>query len=895
MGAGLDQLTVEGAPGGRLKLRTHYKASHTFNFDNDAAGSASPAHWEVINGGYPRPTSGGCSEEHDYHDPDEGNTIRVFEFADNKQRHVMKLYASPTATKWYNPVLGHSWWIYYATDSPYQAEPWWHSPPDYPDAYMGCLCPQHKVDQLGFEFKVRFTDVTKPWSFETNSVEQYGGETYYGCYGIFLCPDDHQLYVQNFDERHGYVHTSDDAEGIYLNTFLSWWYDPGTYSKGKGDVGYEYRYLPTQAVEANKWYHVSYYFGSNVRTVVSNYNPGWTWQAIDVWVEITNVTDGTPMVKYGPFWTYYPVSYRAMTTCFRLQPSKYLDGIGYIYFRPNTAYIDDVAWFWDPSYEKGDNLLPLAEEGVWTSEEIVFDKLKIVRDVVISAELSGGSIKSEARIKLEGGDYSDWFEFEWSVKEDLWLYCTAIQIRLTLTGSLEDDYSPFVDELTVRYLNVIDANIYRAGLIGKMRDTLIDGYKGTGDMKRWSLVEMQAPEEMRRVLQDLLMQRFVNGATLFGATGKAHMSGLDMWGKDLDVLRSGKTDEEFRPIIAGEMVYKLGTPAAFVQWVKDMAGIGKGWGYKWNGYPHNGNAYKYPWHSSVDGELTFVEWWKTGWILGGPFDNYLTDTPEESGLLLGELSIDVYEYMIRLRGFEAEPNYPTYLYDLDSEYGSTFIYAGSPFITSLYLYCVVGDVGGKPCTNQFRVEFSSYSGGSPMFFWYYPTFEVEQGDEIKNFGDTLATDYKAQRVRGMRYYDGSTWHNLTQYFGGSAPSSGQFKYNATTRAITLATPVVSAGHNWQASDQLDPIYQAFGIKTTGWQTIPIERTVTPGALYYVGVDDLPAGARSATGGITFSVSETGYLCCWHEELKCSRDDLALLLDKYRTICTLYLITYYGES
>lgn len=869
--AGIHMISEAGSPGSRIGLRTSICA--TWTFDEVADGTPIP-NWRHPDD-YSKADGG---RGFDYSGDDDNSRIRAYDWGDEVHRHVMRVHCSPTEDTWYIPQAMHNTYSLYSTEAPYYTVPWF-LPTDPAGSEQGFLSPDIR-DGLGFEFKFYLTDNTKPFCFGITNTEI---NLFDRCLvGLILNPDNGTLYVNNWDENFSDP-TQYNKENMDFDVFYEKWYhDP--WGQGRLTVGFTELWKPLMTPSNDTWYHVAIYFG-NLEHITSIHSPYAEWDAWEIFVEITE--EGGTTNSYGPFFFpeyATPTSSWARAFGFYTQTTKtYGGGIGLKDWRDNTFYLDDVACWWDPGYEPRESLIPPATSGVWTGNPIEFDELMIVRDILVSVDDDGGTILGEYRIKIEEDDWGDWFEFGTTQKDDLFIYCTAIQVRLTLSGSIDPVIKPEVDDLVVRYLPAESILTYRDGLVGKMRDSLGWGNKGQGDMKRWTANEMCTKEELRRTFQDLLWQRFLNGGTIFNFDGKAHSSGLSMYGKDLHLIRGDKEDTEFRTEVLGAMVFKSGTPESFLNWIKEMAGIEKGNGYNWKygGQQEVWGSYWCPVQSEVDGKMTFIEWWKSGWILGGLFKNYLTENPEEGGLILGDTGLDIYEYIVKLRGYEGYPIYPTL-----KDYGTAtsrggYIKAGSPYLTCLYVYV---HVAGNS-TNE--VEVDVWYDNFPV---YKPKFSVLEGSEVKNFGDTLASDYLPLRYSAIMYYDGAIWTPLVETFGAS-PTQGEFKIDYGTRAITLATPVVTAGHNWQVGDQLDLVYTAYGVKETGWIGIPIEKAIPVGTTIHISADSNDDGARP--GGIAFSVSGTGYLSIWHEELMATRDQIMDVIDKYRTVCTLPSLRYGG--
>lgn len=844
-----------GGPAGQIGVRNDYRA--TWNFNDDVVGNW-PLDWGDIRTAGDE--QGGRTFE--WFTLDRGSTIRAYQFDADTYKRVMRFDIS--VTEIFEVQATH---YFYATGSPHQTTPWWTNS-DEPGFQLGNVHPVNR-DEIGWEFKVRFTDVTKAFDW----VCGYGNfnplDEDLTHYGLVLNPYDSTLYVQNYDSTFGL----DPATGgrykqNSFEDFHDWWYNKKT------DPDWINKWKPLLTLSNDTWYHIKYWFGDEVHIVGGVAE----WDAYETYVEITEIGGST--TQYGPFYTYKTttqdwqrgISFRAITE--DTPPG----GHGTFNWRPNEFYIDDVCAWHDPAYQPGESLIDPLVEGVWTSDAIEFEEIQVVRDLWIEADEDGGTITCEYRIKLEEDDWGAWFEYDWANRPDLYVYCTAIQVRLTL----HNPGNPVVNELTVRYLTAESIHIYRDGLVGVMRDTLRHGNFGPGDLKRFSAWEMSEKEQLRRVFQELCVQRRLLGGTAFNFTGKAHLTGLDQYGRDLNLVRGDLSEDEFRAQIAGSIIPKTGTVTSLLAWLKDSAGIEKGLGYLYAGnYPNPdwGEVFC-PSQSSIDGQIDLMEWWKTGWILN---EGYFADPPEDSTTVLGDTELNKYEYQVEMRGYEGYPIYPTLVYQTGFTGGAGYIQAGSPFVTRLYIWVEVNDVSGHPCTDGVQVRFEI--PGESTYRQYLPTFTVSIGDETRVFGDTLESDYEPQRYNGISYYDGSTTHPLTEVFA-SPPSSDEFYVNYATRAIELANPVVTAGHAWQAGDELYLAYEAYGVKATGWVGVNVEQKVNVGDVISVGASAYDGGAYPSVGTeLSFGVSTTGYLCVWHEELQADRDTLMQLLLDYRVCNT----------
>ena len=874
---------VDGEGAGVIRLRSKRKA--TFDFDVHDDGDY-VRYWSNNTAPYPDEEGG---RFWDGAGLGGSSTIRAYRFDETNYRTVMKMYLPAVDTQ--QPHTFHETLYTESPDAPFQQVPWYDDDDPVGSDY-GLYTPTIRSG-LGFEFKVRFSDVSEPWEFVVGNIrpgQTFTNDNRAAYFGIFLNPADQTLYVKNDDDR---LNELVNINRVMFPNLVRWENGIGIYTgKSKTDSGYEYQFLPTKTVVSDKWYNIKFWFGDLVHIEGLVY-PN-EWDAYETYLNVTDMETGITS-SYGPFYTYVTTvtgdptleNICARAFGFRLFGQfVYEAPVGTVNYGEQEVLIDEMSCWWDPAFDPGDGLLSPKEIGIWTSEEISFDSLRIVRDIVLDYELNGGQIDAELRIKVEENDFGNWFKWEIN-KPDLFIYCTAIQIRLRLIGTIVPYVSPSIDTFVLRYLPGESVFVYRDGLVGVMRDTLRSGYKGQGDIKRWSANEMRTKEEIRKTLQDLVWQRFLKGGEIYNISGKAHLSGLDLYGSDLNLGREGLSDDEYRNLILGEMIFKAGTPSSLVAWIKDLVGIEQGRGYFFGAYPKDGRADWYPYYSDVDGKMSFIEWWKSGWILGGLFKNYLTENPEESGLILGETDLDVYEFIVQLQGFEALPYKKTAISSYVEYGGRGFIQTGSPFVTRVYVYVEPKTVGSGPCTNILSAYF-------PYFpVQYNFTFVVGPGDETITFTDPLYSKYQGKRINGVEYYDGSTWTPLVEIFTGS-PSPGEFKYNYTdpnVRLITLASPVIPAGHAWQSGDELEIAYEAYGVKEAGWQAVPLEKELPAGTILQIDVFDTPAGERSQLGGLLYAENSNGWIVVWHEELMVSREKVIELLDKYRTICTFPIVQY----
>jgi len=878
---------------GRLRLRTSYQATNTWNFDTDTVGNYCHA-FEEFDRHSPSGEYGGHSSE-GQDGSYQSSTVRCFQFDANDRKRVLRLHLASDELTGASAVPITAIHDFTDSGSPFQTEEW------IPGA-TGRVNPV-ELPVCGFEFNVRFDTANAPWTFTSGNWANGSGKFFNKAnddYGWGILYANGKLWVQDI------TNTLADYYLGRLNYDYWWnWYNDNPAMYGKSEPGYENAFRDLQSVSTDTWYHIKVKFTEEV--TISGLTDVWQYY---VWI----TEDGGSTTQHGPF--HMPVlSIQTDAWGFTLEGNSIVGSKGGP-FLDYKLYIDAIGFLSDPAYTEGDNLfLPEQAEGEFTSPEYSFDKLQVIRDILLNADENGGEITAEYRFQIENDDWSGWYSYDWKNKEKLDLVCDGIQMRLIFYGDFDNNYSPYIDELCIRHLESVSVYGYRQGILGKMRDTLTRGNFGQGDMKKFTINEVRGSEATRLLLAELGLQRFLTSGESFRFSGNAMKYALDMWGKDLKYPRGGLSDEDYRQALVSAMVYKQGNPNFLFESIRKMAGIGEGFGYGFRSdYPKDGSLLHYPAQSSIDGNLQMIEWYTQGWFLGGAFKNYLRDAEPKSDLILGhEGDLNVFEFQMRIKGFEGVPYYPTSVHGYRN-WGFAIIYPQSPCVTYIYLNAKPVNTPNMPNTDIPSI--TVYRGSNAILYQYKVRFLREM--EIITQADfptipKLFFRPFPNKIRSVQYTDVASpteydWIPLEEDYATGNPPAGKFVASyvggewggASIREIALnSTQIVPGGHAWGAdpNDKLKVTYLAYGLDPklgTDPRWIPI--LVAGDYTNYMNQESqvlfgyLSAGENGGQG-IDYAYNYLGYTSVWWEELKATREQLQEVVDKYKTICTVPIVRF----